>query len=78
MHHSNEPLGEEYPCGICALNIGQSQTFVRCIISKLKIHIKCNKTDKKTYDKLKKDKEVSMICIKCNKVVIKKSFPFFY
>ena len=70
MHHPNEPLGEnpKYPCDIC-----QSQKFVRCIICKLKIHIKSNKTDKKTYDKLKNDKEVSMICIKCNKEI----FPFF-
>ena len=47
--------------------------IVRCILCHLKIHINCNKTDKKTYDKLKKDKEVSMICIQCNKEI----FPFF-
>ena len=37
------------------------KNFVRCTLWNLKIYIKCNKTDKKTYDKLKQE-----VCLKCN------------
>ena len=75
MYHFNEPTGEnpKYPCGICSKNIVPSQKVVRCTLCNFKIHIKCNETDKKTYDILQKDKDVSTICLKCNKEI----FPFF-
>ena len=42
------------------------------MLCKSLIHITCNNIERKSYDKMDKDKQVSM-CIKCNK----ENFPFF-
>ena len=66
MHYFIEPLGEnpKYPCGICNKTIGKNHRAIRCCICNYKVHIKCNKTDKKSYEKLEKTKD-PCICIAC-------------
>ena len=64
MHVFVDPEGEnpKYPCGICNKTIGKNHRFIRCIICNYKVHIKCNKTDVKTYENIEKTKEAS-ICV---------------
>ena len=74
MHVFVDPEGEnpKYPCGICNKTIGKNHRFIRCIICNYKVHIKCNKTDVKTYDNIEKTKE-ACICINCKE----DNLPFF-
>ena len=58
-------------CGYCLRKIGLTHKFVNCALCRSKIHIKCNNIERIAYNKMDKDKEVSM-CIKCNKA----NFPF--
>ena len=69
-----EPVGEKpkYPCGICNKTIGHNHRAIRCCICNYKIHIKCNKTDIKSYENLEKSKD-PCICISCKA----DNLPFF-
>ena len=58
------PAGTEL-CGYCLNKIGSTHKFITCALCKSKIHIKCNNIERKSYDKMLNDKQVSM-CIKCN------------
>ena len=66
MHVFVDPVGEnpKYPCGICNKTIGKNHRVIRCIICNHKVHIKCNKTDVKSYEIIKKTNE-PCICINC-------------
>ena len=64
--------GPKNKCGFCTKTIAINQKFVNCMLCKNLIHITCNNIERKSYDKLDKDKQVSM-CIKCNK----ENLPFF-
>ena len=61
-----------YPCGICHRLVGQTHRYIRCNICNYKVHIKCNETDEKTYEKMKNLDE-TMFCLKCNEELL----PFF-
>ena len=58
-------------CGFCLRNINKRHKFINCSLCRSKIHIKCNNIELATYNKMKRDKEVSM-CRKCNN----DNFPF--
>ena len=58
-------------CGICYKKIGVNHRHIKCSICQFKIHIKCNKTDLKTFEKLKNDE--TAICLKCKT----ENIPFF-
>ena len=66
-----QPVGIDQ-CGYCSTKIGSIHKFIISVLCKSKIDIKCNNIKRKSYDKMEKDKEVSMH-IKCNK----ENFPFF-
>ena len=51
-------------CGICNKNIAANHKKLKCKNCHLFVHIKCNETDIKTYDKINHDK-MSTICISC-------------
>ena len=74
MHYFVEPTGDnpKYPCGICNKTIGKNHRFIRCNLCNFKIHMKCNETDEKSYNKMKNN-ETTMICIKC----LEENIPFF-
>ena len=52
-------------CGVCLKKIQKRHKFVNCGVCKSKIHIKCNNIEYTTFNKMKKEKEVSM-CVKCD------------
>ena len=56
MHYFEDPPGDNpiYPCGICNRNIRQNHRYISCKICNYKVHIKCNETDEKTYNKMMK------------------------
>ena len=58
-------------CGFCSKKIHKQHKFVSCSICKSKVHIKCNNIEWTTYNKMDKDKEISM-CNTCNR----ENFPF--
>ena len=66
-----EPIGEtsSLPCGICSKTIGINHRFIKCSICNYKVHIKCNKTDTKTYELMTKNTE-PQFCIKCKEDII--------
>ena len=68
MHPHNQPASK---CGYCTRKIGSTHKFVNCALCRSKIHIKCNNIERIAYNKMDKDKEVSM-CIKCSN----ENFPF--
>ena len=51
-------------CGICNKTIAANHKKLKCKNCHLFVHIKCNETDIKTYDKINHDK-MSTICISC-------------
>ena len=67
MQHFVDPVDEDHnlPCGICDKIIKKNNKYITCNICNFRIHIKCNQTDVKTYEKMKQI-EQTMICIKCN------------
>ena len=74
MQHFEDPIDDNpnYPCGICNKIITRNKKHIICHICNFRIHIKCNKTDEDTYEKMKLYEE-TMICIKCNE----NNLPFF-
>ena len=73
MHYFVEPIGDnpKYPCGFCNKNVDKSHKCIRCNLCNYKLHIKCNKTDQKTYVKMVKGEKIQL-CLKC----IEGSLPF--
>ena len=67
----HQPPNQPAICGFCSKNINKRHKFVTCTLCKSNIHIKCNNIELTTFNKLNKDKEVSM-CRKCNN----DNFPF--
>ena len=74
MQHFEDPVEDNpnFPCKICNKIITRNKKHIRCNICNFKLHIKCNKTDEATYQKMKRYEE-TMICIKCNE----NNLPFF-
>ena len=66
LGNSSYPSVDHYKtyCGICTRTIGKNHRYILCKSCNSKAHIKCNKTDVKTYNKIIKEKH-SVICIKC-------------
>ena len=62
---------EKVTCGICIKTIAQNHIRIHCNACKAEVHIKCNKTDPKTYDIITKD-NLQVICNKCQT----ESIPF--
>ena len=60
-----------FPCGVCTKNIRTNHKFIKCSICNYRVHIKCNKTDSKSYEIIIKKQE-PQICIKCQE----ESIPF--
>ena len=75
MHYFVEPTNDNprYPCGICNKVIGKNHRFLRCNLCNFKVHIKCNKTDEKTYLNIQKSSDKNLICLKCKE----ENIPFF-
>ena len=59
-------------CGICEKIIQTKQKFIKCNICNYNVHLKCNKIDLKTYEKILLNDE-TMVCLKCNEEIL----PFF-
>ena len=66
MNNNEEPSGAspKYPCAICNKTIAKNQKSIRCCICNYKIHMKCNKTDKDTFEQIIRE-NISQICLKC-------------
>ena len=66
-----DPIGDSpiYPCGVCSRTIGINHRFIKCSICNYNVHIKCNKTDLKTYELIKNNSEPKF-CIKCQEDII--------
>ena len=48
--------GTKFPCGICSKTVANNHNVLRCDSCDKWVHIKCNFLNKKTYQKLQKDK----------------------
>ena len=59
-------------CGICKNAIQSNHKFLKCNICKHKVHLKCNQTDKKTYERIRYNDD-TIFCLKCNEEIL----PFF-
>ena len=55
---------EKHKCGVCYKTIASNHRKIHCSTCSSTIHIKCNKTDEKSYNSIIKNK-LSVICIKC-------------
>ena len=55
---------QKFQCGVCTKTIANNHRKIHCSSCNSTIHIKCNKTDVKTYDMIK-EKNLSVICITC-------------
>ena len=51
-------------CNVCSKTIAKNHRIIDCQICNSKVHIKCNKTDVKTYNKIKSD-NLPEICFLC-------------
>ena len=76
QNYQDDPEDEitniKHICGVCNKTIARNHKAISCCICNLKIHIKCNRTDIKTYEKNNKANE-GCICIMCKE----ETFPFF-
>ena len=45
-------------CGICSGKIRDDHRYIKCSVCNSKVHMKCNKMNKTTYDKSKANNEV--------------------
>ena len=59
-----EIFKDKIKCGGCEKTIARNHRYVTCNSCKSNLHIKCNKTDEKSYEKIIKNKD-SLICINC-------------
>ena len=57
-----------FPCGVCYKTIAKNHKYMKCSICNFRVHIKCNKTDLKTYQNKKEDEPI--FCIKCQEEII--------
>ena len=75
MHYFIEPTSDnpKYPCGICNKVIGKNHRFLRCNLCNYKVHVKCNKTDDKTYYNIQLSSDKTILCLKCKE----DNIPFF-
>ena len=55
---------EKHKCEVCSKTIASNHRKIHCCACKSTVHIKCNKTDEKSYNSIIKNK-LSVICIKC-------------
>ena len=62
--NTSPPVKEKMKCNICAKTIAKNHRKLQCHICDENIHIKCNKTDIKSYNNLKKD-NATIFCLKC-------------
>ena len=61
----------KYPCTVCGRSVAKNHKALQCDYCDQWVHIKCNLTDKETYELLKQD-ESPWSCIKCTENI----FPF--
>ena len=59
-----EKFKDKMKCGVCEKTIAKNHRHITCNTCKSNLHIKCNKTDEITYNRIIKDKE-DLTCIKC-------------
>ena len=57
-------LNTKIHCGICSKTIAKNHRNIQCFYCSAKVHIKCNKTDVKTYNKINKENQ-QIMCINC-------------
>ena len=71
MSYFEDPTGlnPKFPCGICFKNIAKNHKAIRCNLCNYKIHIKCNKIEVHTYEKIIKNEE-PQFCIQCKEEFI--------
>ena len=64
MNPFPEPTGPnpKFPCGICKKTIAKNHRKIRCYNCNYRYHIKCNKTDVETYNKIKHIPQLCIIC----------------
>ena len=55
---------EKYSCCACKKTIAKNHKYLDCSICYSRIHIKCNKTDPLSYQKIKSDNS-KIICVNC-------------
>ena len=55
---------QKTPCLVCSKTIAKNHRSICCDSCNLRVHIKCNKTDVKTYNKIIKENQ-SVTCTKC-------------
>ena len=67
-YYEKDPV---FPCGICNKNINNNHKTIKCSICNYKIHIKCNKIDDVTFEKMKVNLDL-FLCLKCKEDI----FPF--
>ena len=71
----------EKSCKICRRTIAKNHRFIHCQTCDLKVHIKCNLTDVKTYTKIVNDK-LPQNCFNCDSINIPfhslEDLDFFY
>ena len=69
MEYFPEPIGPnpKFPCRVCQKTIAKNHRKVKCHNCNFRLHIKCNKTDVKTYNKLN---DMPQLCIKCQEHVL--------
>ena len=51
-------------CGICEKSIAKNHRNILCQLCNTQVHITCNKTDAKTYEKINRDK-IPQTCLRC-------------
>ena len=61
---SNILTNPKLSCGICSKTIAKNHRFIHCELCNVKVHIKCDNTDIKTYNKIKTD-NLSQTCTLC-------------
>ena len=64
MSSSNSALVNFKICNVCSKTIAKNHGIIHCQICNSRVHIKCNKTDVKTYNKIKTD-HLAQICFQC-------------
>ena len=71
-HSSDTDNSSLLTCSICKKTVQTKQKFIKCNICNYNVHLKCNKIDLKTYEKMQLNDE-TIFCLKCNEEIL----PFF-